>query len=70
MKQASLFQPVRREKTIKSQTRDYDKANLRCAKEIVAEPSQHGGCDSGLSQWARAVIERLEGGKAHGPLFS
>jgi hypothetical protein len=51
----------KREKTIKRATKDFDVANLRCAKEIALNPEEHGGPGSGLNLWAARVIERLEG---------
>jgi hypothetical protein len=51
-------------RTIKAQVRDYDVANLRSAKEILANPSKFDGPGSGLYKWAEAVIARIEGKKA------
>ncbi len=49
------------QKRVKSQTNDYDRRNLESARIIVADPSQYGGCDSGLSQWARELVKRSDG---------
>jgi hypothetical protein len=61
MMQCKLFKPVRREKTIKSQTRDYDRGNLHAAHEILADPNQYGGIDGAMFTWAQEVLARLEG---------
>jgi hypothetical protein len=50
----------RRQRTIKALTRQYDRQNLECAKLILASPDEHGGEGSGIVEWARAVIRRLE----------
>ncbi len=60
MKQGVLFKPPRAEKTNKAKANDYDAANLRSAREILADPERYGGSESGVCQWAKAVIERIE----------
>ena len=64
MKQPSLFNAPKRERSVVQQRIDYDRRNLESARIIVADPSQYGGCDSGLSQWARELVERAEGRQA------
>jgi hypothetical protein len=54
--------PVRQE-TVSSQTRDYDRGNLRCADEILANPEPYGGKDGGMYAWAVITVERLRGSK-------
>jgi len=59
MKQTRLgFKP---ESTIKTQRNDFDQRNLATAREILANPDQHGGADAFPVIWARSVIQRLEG---------
>jgi hypothetical protein len=48
-------------RTIASQTRDLDGANLRCAREILRDPEPFGGTSGGMYAWAMAVIDRLQG---------
>lgn len=47
-------------KLLKSVAAGYDENNLRTAREILAEPENFGGEGSGLVNWARAVVARLE----------
>jgi hypothetical protein len=58
MKQQRLG--FKREKTVISQRNDYDARNAASAKLILETPDQFGGTESGLCQWARTVIARLE----------
>jgi hypothetical protein len=38
----------------------YDEANLRSAREILADVERHGGTDAFPAIWARSVLQRLE----------
>jgi hypothetical protein len=58
MKQAPLFKRSRRARTIASWQKEFDQHNLQSAHLILDNPDQH--C-TGLIDWARAVLKRLEG---------
>ena len=58
MKQSSLFRPTGKPSAVKA-TAGYDERNLRSAREILADPDQHGGADAFPAVWARAVLARL-----------
>jgi hypothetical protein len=60
VKQTALFEPARRQKTIRTQRHACDTQNLRAAKEILREVEKQG---VRLVTWARAAIERIEGGE-------
>jgi hypothetical protein len=59
MKQGVLFKTPPAEKTNKAKAFSYDDANLRSARDILADPERYGGPESGVCQWAKAVIQRL-----------
>lgn len=65
MTQTRLFKPAKREKTILSQSRDFDSRNLESAKLMLEDVEQFGGEASGRIIWARAVVARLGGQQAH-----
>jgi hypothetical protein len=48
-------------KTITRQRNDFDKQNLRAAREILQDVNLHGGEGSGVVAWARTAIWRIEG---------
>lgn len=52
--------PERKNKTNATIARDYDQANLECAREILRGVDRYGGDDAFPAIWAAAVIERLE----------
>jgi hypothetical protein len=60
MTQSNLFRPSGKPSAVKA-TAGYDERNLASAKVILEDPERWGGADAGLVQWARSVVERLEG---------
>jgi hypothetical protein len=59
--QQPLYAAPTKGKTNAARALGYDEANLRSAREILADVERHGGAEAFPAAWARAVIERLGG---------
>jgi hypothetical protein len=48
-------------KSLLAVAKSHDENNLRTAREVLANPEAWGGEGSGMVNWAKAVVARLEG---------